>query len=1127
MQSVKFTLLALFFSYSVSAQLVTDNTYTPDQLVDILVGDGIVVSNVVMNCPQIANAYFDGSATNIGIGTGILLTSGTAAMANGPNNDAGAGSCNNSQGDPSVSAISNNSTSYDACILEFDIVPTCTPLSFSYVFGSEEYPEYINREFVDGMVILISGPGIAGIQNLALVPNTVLPVNIRNINQNTNNTYYNANNGGPTIQYDGFTDVLTATADVTPCEKYHIKIAIADIIDCIFDAGLFIAENSLDCGVNNAVVTDATQNGINPIEGCKTISIDFCRQGSTANPFDLNLTIGGTAINGVDYVNIPATINIPAGQQCTTVVIDPISDGLNEGIETLEIIYEAISGACQLLDTIRIDVWNDQGLEASFFNNDVCLGNTTFFNNSTTINPPATVSNFVWDFGDSSDTNLYNPSHVYATPGTYDVLLIATSNSGCIDSVTQQVNVYDYPTASFIFSDVCLYSGAIFANTSVDGSNDVIGTVTWNFGDGVSASTWDATHYYSMPGIYPVSLTVVNSIMGCSDQFRDSITIFPSVNTDFIAANVCFGNTVDFINQSVGVAQWEWDFADASPYDNTFSTSHDYATADTFDVRLVGITPDGCNDTTIRQVFVFDAPVASFTTNDVCANASAIFTNTSLDPQMGILDSWFWFFSDNTSSSAFSHLHNFPAAGSYDVTLIAYSSNLSCSDTAYGTIEIFPVPEADFTVQSVCDLIPVVPVNLSQGSIDTYEWDFDDATAPDYSQDPSHLYTSTGIYNIQLLVTSPDFCMDSVTVPVTVYELPHAEFTVQPVCDGFPASFQNTSTIAFPENIVTWQWTYGDGSPSETAVNANHIYPSEGTYDAQILVVSGHGCRDSVTQTVTVYPVPVPDFSVDTAEGCPPLCVTFRDQSTITSGQIVSWNWNLGDLTMSTEQNPHNCYYNDDNFDPQYYDIFLEVHSADGCKGDTIINSVIEVYPLPLAEFSYSPQTTTLLEPEIQFTDASINPVAWYWDFADPDTTTDVSNEQSPAYSYVGYGNMPVTLIVENSYGCLDTVVHPITIDPDFVIYIPTAFTPNEDGTNDVFIPVAFGVKSIEWKIFDRWGERIFWGTDLVTGWDGTVRSSGRLAEQGVYVCHVAVKNLVDEDYTYTGKVVLVRKAKP
>ncbi|MGE0637607.1 MAG: PKD domain-containing protein [Bacteroidia bacterium] len=1123
MQRVRFILSALFFSISASAQLVTDNTYTPDQLVDVIVADGIVVSNVVMNCPQLANAYFDGTATNIGMTTGILLTSGDASLANGPNSDAGAGACNNSQGDPSVSAISGNNTSYDACILEFDIVPTCTPLTFSYIFGSEEYPEYINREFADGMVIMISGPGIAGTQNLAVV-NGNTPVNIQNINQNNNSGLYNNNGGGASIEYDGFTDVLTATADVQPCSEYHIKIAVADIIDCIFDAGVFIAENSMDCGVNNAVVTDAIQTGVNPIEGCKTISIDFCRQGSTAAPFDVNLTFGGTAINGVDYVNIPSTITIPAGQQCITVVIDPINDGQSEGTETMELIYENISGACNLLDTIDIYVWDDQNLQTAFFNNDVCLNNTTFFNNTTSINPPATVSSFQWDFGDGNTSILYNPSNIYATAGTFDVKLIATSNSGCIDSVTQQVNVYDYPTASFTFTNTCLNTEAVFTNTSTNGSNDTIGTVVWNFGDGVSASTWDATHYYSLANSYPVVLEVFNSVMGCSSIFQDTIDIYPSVEVDFIAANVCFPNPIDFINLSVGNAQWEWDFGDASPYDATQNPTYTYAAPDTFDVRLVGITPDGCNDTITQQVYVFDAPVAQFTTFDTCANASAIFTNTSLDPTMGTLDAWYWTFSDNTASSAFSPLHNFPGPGVYDVMLIAYSSNLSCADTALGQIEMFPVPTADFTVQSVCHLLDVVPVNLSAGSINTYEWNFGDNTAIDFSADPTHLYANTGQYDIQLLVTSIEGCRDSVSVPVSVYELPVAQFTVEPVCDDFPASFQNTSSIGFPENIVTWLWDYGDGSPPETAVNANHVYPNDGDWDAELLVVSGHGCRDSLTMTVTIYPNPVPDFSLDTLAGCQPLCVNFRDLSSIATGNIVLWDWNLGDLTLTDVQNPVHCYYNDDNFTSTFIDVSLQVFSEYGCKSDTIFEDVIEVYPIPQAAFTFSPLSTTLLNPQVEFTDYSTNPVVWHWDFGEPTLDSDTSNEQHPLYDYETFGNMFASLIVWNSYGCSDTVTETVTIEPDFVIYAPNAFTPNGDGVNDVFKPEGLGFRQLEWYVFDRWGEKVFTGTDTITGWDGTVRSSGRLAPQGVYVYHIRAIDLTDDEYSQTGKLVLVRK---
>lgn len=1134
MRRLFFSISLVFLCHVASAQLVVDDTYTADQLVDVIVADGIFVENASLICPTGGSGYFDGSATNIGINSGVILTSGSATGANGPNNDISFGVCSNGQGDPQLEAVAGE-TVFDGCILEFDAVPTCTPLVLSYVFGSDEYPEYINREFVDAMVFTISGPGFGTPTNVAFVPGTTTPVNIGTINGNTNSGYYVNNSGGASIQYDGFTTVLTATADIIPCEKYHIKIAVGDASDCIFDSGIFLLENSFDCGVSNAVTVDANEGPTQPIEGCQEYTVEFCRQGSTAQPFDLNFIIEGTATNGVDYPQLPTTITLPAGVQCTTLTIDPPQDGVNEGGETVEIIYQAISGGCQVLDTVRVTIIDDPALTPDFYYNDVCLGSTTFFNNTTTINPPAVVTDFVWKFGDppvNGSAATYNTSYQYGAPGQYEVTLIATSTSGCVDSVKQFVNVYDYPTASFVTgtNTVCLGQEIDFANTSTPPSNDVIGQVTWNFGDGGTSHNWDTSHVYSIPDTFPVVLTVYSDILGCSSSQRDTVIVLPNVRSDFIFANVCEGSPVTFLNQSQGYNQntiWEWDYGDGTlPYGNTFNTTHQNYPADTFDVRLVAITPNGCNDTTIKQLFVFDAPTAYFEVDDVCANELARFTNLSTPPTMGDLDSWFWTFSDGYSSSAFSPTHLFQIPPSnFTATLIVYNSNLSCADTFTTSLVVAPIPNANFTVQNVCDGADVAPLNSTTGVVTQWEWDFGDGTPVDISSTPIHQYTiGPGTYDIQLKATNAFNCSDSITKPITVYNLPESQFEAKPACAGDLIPFQNQSTIGFPDNIVYWIWDYDQGGVIDTVIAASHTYPTGGTYFPELLTISGHGCRDSITIPLTVYHVPDIDVDLTVDEGCSPVCVEFTDLSTLTGDSMVSWLWNFGDLNLTTDRNTTHCYSNDNPFESKFYDVSLTIETDSGCSATKVFDKLIEVYPQPEAEFDWTPDPVSLFEPTVSFIDQSLGADYWGWDFGQPgENANDTSWFQEPEYTFTNYGDFPITLIVENRDGCRDTLVENMHIIPDYTLYVPTAFTPDGDTLNATWGPKGFGIKRIDIRVADRWGRLMFYSDDINNQWNGYDRSHQK-APQGMYVYQIEAETLYKEVYNYTGKLMLMRR---
>jgi hypothetical protein len=251
-------IIFLSHGFANSQVLEVNSGITPEEMVELLIGSGLDYDNVVFTGADTSRGSFWGGPGNIGLGHGIILTSGDVALAPGPNQPEKASAANMTPGDADLEMLSQGGPSYDACVLEFDFVPFYEYVWFQFVFCSEEYPEFVGSAFNDVFGFFISGPGISGpysnnSKNIALIPNTEIPVSINNVNQDVNSEFYVINDSN-FIQYDGFTTVLTAASEVVPMETYHIKLAIGDISDFIFDSGVLLQASSFCSGPITGVV---------------------------------------------------------------------------------------------------------------------------------------------------------------------------------------------------------------------------------------------------------------------------------------------------------------------------------------------------------------------------------------------------------------------------------------------------------------------------------------------------------------------------------------------------------------------------------------------------------------------------------------------------------------------------------------------------------------------------------------------------------------------------------------------------------------------------------------------------------------------------------------------------------
>ncbi|MCB0640890.1 MAG: choice-of-anchor L domain-containing protein, partial [Phaeodactylibacter sp.] len=339
--------------------ITTSIGFTDAALVqDVFIGGGCFeISNVSYSGSPVARGRFQGAMSSIGISEGVILSSGAIAGAIGPNDESGAGSTTGGGSDSDLSQVANGTSINDKAVLEFDFTPTIPQISFRYVFASEEYCEYVNSNFNDAFGFFLSGPGINGpfsnnAINIATLPDGT-NVSINNVNHLTNAGFYvpNIPEGEPNCaghplavgpataycQFDGFTTVLTAVANVIPCETYHIKLAVGDGTDSVFDSAVFLEANSFEAGGTAEVVADVPLTASNiTYETCGNGFFTFTRNGGDiSQPMVINFTVGGTATPGVDYQTLPTSVTIPPFVPFIQLPVSVIQDLIAEGSENI------------------------------------------------------------------------------------------------------------------------------------------------------------------------------------------------------------------------------------------------------------------------------------------------------------------------------------------------------------------------------------------------------------------------------------------------------------------------------------------------------------------------------------------------------------------------------------------------------------------------------------------------------------------------------------------------------------------------------------------------------------------------------------------------------------------------
>ncbi|MBL4625669.1 MAG: PKD domain-containing protein [Flavobacteriales bacterium] len=498
--------------------------------------------------------------------------------------------------------------------------------------------------------------------------------------------------------------------------------------------------------------------------------------------------------------------------------------------------------------TQLIDVYYDPIADFTYTN--VCFGDTNLFQEQSSVQN-SIISTYQWSFGSNGSSPSPNPLFAFPQAGEHQVMLVVTSLDGCIDTTTQTVNAYYIPEPDFITDAVCLNDTVYFSDSSTV-ENGTITDWIWEFDNGLGSTEANPNTVYSSDGLYTISL-VVTSNQGCSYFVVKTIEVFELPEAIFSYQNVCEGETVDLIDQSVSsdnIVDWTWYVAglDSSVQ---HITNYQFGSFGSYPVQLSIETDNGCFDSVTNVIQVFANPTADFVAESDCSSDLAEFTDNSSVSQ-DLIISWNWDFGDGTSETNQNTTHIFPGYGDYTVQLIVETNN-GCIDTITQEVYNLEPANAGFTLADDKGCEPL-ETSISASPINSdmqYEWGFSNGIS---SSDPEVelLFEDPGVYGMQLVVTNLEGCSDSVVIGTmfTVYENPESNFEYLPEeASIYGPGFQFGNLSQAP--AWSFQWIFGDGEYS-TEVSPWHEYQDTGMYEVTLISQTIYGCTDTMMVPVRV-----------------------------------------------------------------------------------------------------------------------------------------------------------------------------------------------------------------------------------------------------------------------------------
>lgn len=1014
------------------------------------------------------------------------------------------------------------------------------------------------------------------------------PVSVKYLNHtNWPPGYYVANDDGKSFIFDGASIPLQIFAfpnsggDVVPCRPYWIKIGVADYpngvviegynLNQLMNSAVFLKAYSLMSGyglewtVESAIDNNDFVSDTSLVEGgCSNMIITVKTNVPPRDTIFLRMRIDNALPS--EYIITPplfqdSLIMIPESVMEYTFTIAAVDDGIDEGTNGKEkwfIRYQLDPCDVPTSDT---GGWGTGTMGYSGLIKANVRDYNPYTNHTKTYGPsPSNIyhcgNNITVSVSDIVEGGIPPHNYVWSHPiipqigiGEQFTTPIAASPDYIYCNITDRcTGKPGYPGFPGYFpgkDTVVIYStlevqaspdfqlcqngqSVIEVNSIYVGNNF---TTIWYFeGNPVGYErtytvTWDEYGQYAPNTI--VFTCVVTDDCGNTDTDEVQATFFPVVEITGVPL-ICLYETIVLFCSSAQSYQWYYNSYPGTPIPGATNQTLYYtpptAGFHTICVSIIndcGEQADTCFTFEVSEL-ICEMQMNNSDNFNTCPNVP--FSLKELNAYGG----WEWSWSDGgTNHSAAGQIINLSLidAGPHQVRVIAYNIH-GCYDTITRTVTVYPYayPQASTNLSSVCidypaqlSIAPTGPVTINQ-----YYWTSvpPDASLAGQQNSASPTVTPQETTTYKCRITDNHGCLDSATVVVNVRPRLAGNILASPdfSCTDKPVQI-NFQPIVAPLPGATYAWTFDDGVPSSSslATPPQIIWSSPGLKNIS-LHIEESGCEETFYFQYTVYPDPLAAFTVSNAFGCQPVEASFNNNSS--NLENPNYLWEFGDGVTSTQISPSHIYEY-----PGTYDVTLTVTNATGCVNTLTVYDVVEVYEVPVADFSADPQAATIDNPTIKFNELINIPFSLIqWDFGDGGTNT---GDPNPRHTYGAPGSYMVVMYTETEHGCWDRDTLEIGIVEDIKIFVPNAFSPNGDGINDCFsIGGTTGdiVDVFRIIIFSRWGEMIY-DSPIITPdciWDGK-DMNGNVVTADTYVFRIFGKNFRGAEKVYEGMVMVVK----
>lgn len=732
-----------------------------------------------------------------------------------------------------------------------------------------------------------------------------------------------------------------------------------------------------------------------------------------------------------------------------------------------------------------------------------------------------------WDF--PVGTNVINGSGIgpytlsWTTPGNYPVGLFFTSVEGC-SSDTLFHSIFIEPKAVFDFtiSDTVTCGNAPLTVSTIIPAP--LGTPAWNFDTGNAISGSGVGPYqvaWNTPGVYDVSLYFISPIGCISDTISHSLESIqiPSPNFTPVPPAVCFGYPIDFqYTNTVGAGQtYAWNFGTlGTPSSATIANPSCLYSAAGLQSVTFTTTYRGCTTQSSQNVTVYPEAI-------IDAGVSTSFCEGGVNLQPSILSgtnpfSYIWTANNpnpNISNPTLSNPFVSPATTTtYYLQAVDVHNCVAKMDSV--TITKYNVPAAQYIYKDNCanEVLKFTDkTTITNATLTNWSWTFGDGSVLQ-DQNPVHKYNTPNQYTVTLYVVANNGCRDTVKHTINVLPVPQPSFSAARVCQDDTTFFVDASIInpMFGAYIANWDWKLSNITTISGIQNPNYIFPASGNYEVTLTATSDSGCVNSISRFVEIAAIPgMPAIANDTV--CFGKSAILMANSTGIPAAVL-WYENMNDsIPFYQGQNLALAHVTEN--------ITYYVQAQANTTGCRSLRKPIQalVYPKTNAEILSQDEVYYLPGAVVQFDYLStLGLTSWAWDFGDRGT----SYLEKPVHEYIYPARFPIYLVAKDRNGCIVEATHTIEVKRIITALVPSAFSPNADGINDVLTLGIHNITSFTLQVYNRWGQVVFETSDPNSAWDGLDKNGKQVAE-GAYIYTLKVVTFDNRNETQSGTITVIR----